>query len=113
MPGFMSDWKGDFSKQLNSIEKLLRLLQRQVVISSKRIEEIKVTMEQTEKTHSRAADRMADRMIEMAMVNQGRAMEAASHRRTLDEKSTEKADLWQDSPDTQWPPPGCDTVNIP
>lgn len=109
-------WKDDIVKiveQNDMLERLLRVLQGQVAINSKRIEAMRVIMDQSEKTRSRAADRMADRMIEMAMVNRGATMEAASHRRTLDEKPEGGADPWQDNPETQWPPPGCDAVNIP
>jgi cobalamin-dependent methionine synthase I len=107
-------WKEDFSKQLDVVERLLRVLQGQTAINSKRIEAMRVIIEQSEKTRSRAADRMADRLVEMAMVNQGKAVEAASHRRSLEENpEAEAADPWQDSPDTQWPPPGCDAIQMP
>lgn len=109
-------WKEDIKTTVDTVgflEKQMRILQGQTAINSKRIEAMRVILEQSEKTRSRAADRMADRMIEMAMVNQGKAVEAASHRRSLEEEVGEKGDLWQDSPDTQWPPPGCDEVTMP
>jgi len=109
-------WKDDITKmveQQDTIERLLRVLQGQIALNSRKIDALKVIVDNQIVTQSRAADRMADRMIEMAMVNRGATVEAASHRRTLDEKPVEGADLWQDSPDTQWPPPGCDAVNMP
>lgn len=106
-------WKEEMSEKLDVLAKLLRVLQGQTAINSKRIEAMRVMMEQTEKTRSRAADRMADRIIEMAMVNQGKADMATSHRRTLDETPEEEPDPWQDSPEAQWPPPGCDAVTMP
>lgn len=109
-------WRDDLATAVEQNEKVIRLLQvlqGQVAINSKRIEAMRVLMDDQIKNQSRSADRMADRMIEMAMVNSGRSVEAASHRRTLDEKPAEGADLWQDSPDTQWPPPGCDAVQMP
>ena len=78
-----------------------------------KIDGLILTVGMLEKTYSRAADRMADRMIEMAMVRQGAPGMAATHRRTLQETPEEGADPWQDSPDSQWPPPGCDAVNMP
>lgn len=101
------------SEQQDTIETLIRYLQGEVLINSKRIEALKIMMDQQITTQSRSADRMADRMIEMAMVNRGDTLAAASHRRTLDENPAEEPDLWQDNPETQWPPPGCEAVNMP
>lgn len=109
-------WKDDITKivaHMDTLERLLRVLQGQTAINSKRIEAMRVIVDQAEKTRSRAADRMADRLVEMAMVNQGKSDMAASHRRTLNEEPPEGTDPWQESPDTQWPPPGCDAMNMP
>lgn len=109
-------WKDEIAairEQQDIIENLIRMVQGQVVLNNRRIEAMQTLLGNQIKNQSRSADRMADRMIEMAMVNSGRSIEAASHRRTLDEKPTEGADLWQDSPNTQWPPPGCDAVQMP
>jgi hypothetical protein len=108
-------WKEDITTlvdQNGRIVKLLQVLQGQVAINSKRIEAMRVIMDQSEKTRSRAADRMADRLVEMAMVNQGSSDMATSHRRSLEEVP-EGADPWQDSPETQWPPPGHTEVSMP
>lgn len=109
-------WKADLEtavEQNTRIMRLLQVLQGQVAINSKRIEAMRVLLDQQIKTQSRAADRMADRMIEMALVNSGRAVEAVSHRRALKEEDESGRDPWQDSPATQWPPPNCDAVNLP
>ncbi len=109
-------WKDDIVtmvEQNSRIAKLLQVLQGQTAINSKRIEAMRVLLDGQIKNQSRAADRMADRMIEMAMVNNGKADMAATHRRTLDEKDMEGADPWQDSLDTQWPPPGCTEIKMP
>ncbi len=109
-------WKEDLAHIVEDNErtqKLLIVLQGQMAMSNKKIEAMRVLLDEQIKNQSRAADRMADRIIEMAMVNQGGAREAAAHRRTLDEKPVEGEDLWQDDPNTQWPPPGCDAVSMP
>ena len=109
-------WKNDIitlMDQQTKIIKLLQVLQGQTAINSKRIEAMRVLMDEQMRNQSRSADRMADRMIEMAMVNSGKATEAASHRRTLGEQLPEANDLWQDSPETAWPPPGHDAIAMP
>lgn len=109
-------WKEQIEKIAEDVRgtaKMLRVLQGQTAINSKRIEALRVMIEQVEKTRSRSADRMADRLIEMAMVNQGGAAVAASHRRSLNEELPESTDHWQDSPEIQWPPPGCDAMDMP
>ena len=108
-------WKEDITtlvEQNGRIVKMLQYLQAQVAINNKRVETMRAVMDQSEKTRSRAADRMADRLVEMAMVNQGNSREAAGHRRALEEVP-EGSDPWQDSPETQWPPPGCTEVSMP
>lgn len=109
-------WKDDLEmmvKKVGEISGRLRVLQGQTAINGKRIEALKIMIDSQVQNQSRAADRMADRMIEMAMVNRGSTVEAASHRRTLQESEPEGTDLWQDNPETQWPPPGCDAINMP
>lgn len=109
-------WKNELTRvgeKIDTVVRMLQVIQGQTAINGKRIEAVRVLLDQQIKNQSRAADRMADRLIEMAMVNKDKAREAASHRRTLNEEEVEGKDLWQDSPNTQWPPPGCDAVNIP
>jgi len=109
-------WKEDLTTivdQNRVLHKMVQLLQGQTAINGKRIENLKVLLDEQVKNQSRAADRMADRMIEMAMVNTGRSVEAASHRRTLAEPQPGVSDLWEENPSDQWPPPGCDAVQMP
>lgn len=59
--------------------------------------------------------KMADRVIEMAMVQQGGLSDANSHRRVagLDDKIPEATeDIWADEKD-DWPPPGCAALEMP
>ena len=109
-------WKDDLqnlTKQMEQMTHMLTVIQGQGVLNAKRIEALKVIFDSHVKGASRSADRMADRIVEMAMVNQGKADMATAHRRTLEETPVEGADLWQDSPETQWPPPGCDELRMP
>lgn len=106
-------WRDDIISKLDSLEKMIQVLSGQIAHNSKKTEDLRIMVEQSEKTRSRAPDRMADRLIEMAMVNQGQSATAAGHRRSLDESTEKEGDPWQDSPDTQWPPPGCDVVSMP
>lgn len=102
-------WKDDIKDTVARMD----LLMKEIVILYQRIEKLETTLGRQVADQSRAADRMADRMIEMAMVRQGAPDMAATHRRTLDEKPVEGTDLWQDSPEEQWPPPGCTEVRMP
>lgn len=111
-------WKEDIAKmveQNDMIERLLRLLQGQVAINSKRIEAVRVLLDGQIKNQSRSADRMADRMIEMAMVNQGKPTEAAVHR-TRSDNAFSSQDAWavgsEQNPDDVWPPAGCDSMEL-
>ncbi len=110
-------WKDDLveiKEQNERMIHLIRMNQGQLEINNKRIETMQVLLNGLIKNQSRSADRMADRMIEMAMVRQGSPEMAATHRRTLSECLVpDETDLWQDNPSTQWPPPGCDAVDMP
>lgn len=109
-------WKDDLAalvEQTTRAAKLLQVLHGQIALNTRRLEEMKIVMESQIGDQSRSADRMADRMIEMAMVRQGSPEMAATHRRTLSEKRPEGVDLWQDNPETAWPPPGHDAISMP
>lgn len=59
--------------------------------------------------------RMADRVIEMAMVNQGGRSDAVKHRHVtrLDDRVPEDTgDPWAEQQD-DWPPKGHDSLNMP
>jgi hypothetical protein len=105
-------WKEDLKRTADGIARhdaILKGITSLLAAQSKRISELTHTV----KTMSSAADRMADRLIEMAMVNNGAPRDASIHRRALqDEVPQEQADLWQDNPSTEWPPPGHDALNL-
>ena len=108
-------WKDDLEaiKEQNvTLLKMLQVLTSQVALASQRTDKMRALVDEMVKSQGRAADRMADRIIEMALVNQGQGAAAVSHRRSLDEKLPEGTDLWEDKPETQWPPPGCTAVDM-
>lgn len=106
-------WKDEIISKLHNLEKMVQVLSGQIARNSKKTEDLRIMVEQSEKTRSRSADRMADRLIEMALVNQGMGREAAAHRRSLDEGTEKEGDPWQDLLETQWPPSGTDEVHMP
>ncbi len=109
-------WKDDLKKLLEGIDGLhqtLKVNQALIVGNSKRLGVLEGRLKALETNQSRVADRMGDRLIEMAMVQQGGTRDAAIHRRALDEGEPEQNDLWQESPETEWPPKGCDAINLP
>ena len=108
-------WKEEFSEKLDELMKAIRALQSQVLMNSKRLETLAIEARSAERTRSKAQDRMADRLIEMAMVNRGQGRNAAIHRRSAadDVTSPEHGDLWQENEDTEWPPKGHDALNLP
>ena len=107
-------WKDDMVEMVKHLEKTIRVLQAQITIQGKRIIALRQFVGDAEKNRGQSADRMADRLIEMAMVNTGESRDAAIHRRSLGETvPPEQGDLWQESPETEWPPKGCDAVNMP
>lgn len=110
-------WKDDLTSLLETtshLEKMMKLLQTQMALQSKKLDHLQRTVEAAEKNKGQSADRMADRLIEMAMVNKGMTYDAATHRRSLGQQTPpELNDLWQDSPETEWPPKGYDAVRMP
>ncbi len=64
-----------------------------------------------------STDRMADRLIEMAMVHRGSAQSASVHRNAArlerpSEMPEATDDAWAETQD-DWPPKGHDTLNMP
>ena len=107
--------KDDLKKSVGTLDLVttqLKVVIGQTALNSKRLIDLKSSMDQMQKTQSGSAEKMADRMIEMAMVNQGQSREAAGHRRSLDEHVEDTTDLWKNAGD-DWPPTGCDAVNMP
>lgn len=110
-------WKETLTElddKIGTLTRLVTSLHGQVAIHSKRVEALRVAIETSERTRSHSADRMADRLIQMAMVNKGMGRDAGIHRRAQrDEVPEEQADLWQEDPETEWPPKGLDALNMP
>lgn len=101
-------------EQVTRMNGMLRVMQGQTALNTKKIEALRVAVETSEKTRGQSADRMADKLIEMAMVNQGLGRDAAIHRRSQTIETPEQpSDMWQDTPGTEWPPKGCDALNMP
>ena len=105
------DWKGGLLEGHVDILKALRIIQSQLVTQSKKLDALRVQVESMVKNKGESADRMADRLIEMAMVNKGLGRDASVHRRYV--QDDKPADLWQESPDTEWPPKGHDAISMP
>jgi len=110
-------WKDDLKRVVETLDLVttqLKVTIGQNALNDKRMIEVKAQLDAMQKTQARAVDRMADRMIELAMVNQGDSRSAAGHRRSLDENDhvEDTNDLWRNTGD-DWPPPGCDEVRMP
>lgn len=106
-------WKeslAELDRRMDMMIRHLGTLQAAVMNHSKEVRLLRETVAKGNKS----ADRMADRLIEMAMVNKGMGRDAAIHRRSLqDEAPLEQQDLWQESPEEEWPPKGFDAINMP
>ena len=105
------DWKGTLLEGQADILKALKIVQAQLVAQGKEIRTLRAQMELVAKNKGESAERMADRLIEMAMVNKGLGRDASIHRRYV--KDDKPEDLWQDTPEKPWPPPGCDELRMP
>jgi len=106
-------WKESLAELGTKMDMMIRhlgTLQASVMHYTKEIKALQEAVARGNKS----ADRMADRLIEMAMVNKGMGRDAAIHRRSLsDDTPSEQQDLWQESPEEEWPPKGFDSINIP
>ncbi len=103
-------WKEDLREVEHNTDKVFIQLgsmeRRQAAMNTKIDLVVRLVQEQM--------TRMSDRLIEMAMVNNGMGRDAAIHRRSLTEEApTPPADLWQDNPENEWPPKGHDALNLP
>ncbi len=65
--------------------------------------------------HDQQIQKLLDRVIEMAMVNQGKPVEATAHRSKSDNTFSNE-DSWSivsgENPDDVWPPAGCDSMEL-
>jgi hypothetical protein len=108
-------WKEDLSTLVSTVshlEKTVKYLQTYIIAQTKKMGQLTQSVETLRKERGQSIDHMADRLIEMAMVNKGMSRDAAIHRRSLGEEPLPQ-DPWQDSPDAEWPPSGYDALNMP
>jgi TolA-binding protein len=101
-------WK----ETVEELPKLVKTLMAQVAAQSKRLERIEAQLQDLHREKSQSVEQMADRLIEMSMVQRGESREANMHRRTTPGISqNEPSNLWGDLPDeAQWPPKNVDVV---
>lgn len=93
--------------KLDLMTRHLGTLQAAVMEGNRKLEALRTVVE----LQSKSAEKMADRLIQMAMVNQGMGREAAGHRRAQQDETPESgSDLWAN--EEEWPPPGCDTLTM-
>lgn len=95
---------------LDSIIRFMNALDLAAVQTNKRLEALQATVE----SQNKLIDKLADRLIQMAMVKQGMGREAAGHRRSEQTSGTAvDDDLWTEEKEGEWPPPGHDALTMP
>ena len=101
------------------IEKTIRTVLAQGLANGKKLQRIEEQLqrieEQLQRLHrekNQSVEQMADRLIQMSMVQRGESREASVHRRTAPGTSQEEpSNLWGELPDeAQWPPKGVEVV---
>ena len=109
------NWKdmlGETSKRVADVEKLLRTVMAQELANSKKLQRIEEQLQSLHREKNQSVEQMADRLIQMSMVQRGESREASVHRRTAPGASQEEpSNLWGELPDeAQWPPKGVEVV---
>jgi hypothetical protein len=103
----MSGWR----ERLNEIDKRTNVIAAQVTALAIVVQRLASSIEDLRREHVRTCSRLADKLIELAMVNRGEAAAAVAHRRA---EPVEPVDsLWDGNPETDWPPPGTTRLDIP
>ena len=104
-------------KRVDSLERMLKFLVAQAAAQSERLERIEAQLQALYRDKSQSVEQMADRLIQMSMVQRGESREASVHRRTTPGiassllESVGPANLWGELPDEdQWPPKNVDVV---
>lgn len=106
-------WKNDVIDRLDHLQRDLTTLKTFVVAQGRLLSSLAEKVERLSSNQSRAADKMADKLIEMAMVQQGANKSASIHRRSqVDMMEEGHSDPWQEK-DNEWPPAGCDELRMP
>lgn len=89
------------SDKLDEMTRFIGALQAAVMEGNRKLETLRVVVD----SQSKLVDKLTDRLVEMAMVNQGMGREAAGHRRAQEDTSTpEPEELWDE---------GCDVLTMP
>lgn len=109
------NWKdmlGETLKRVEDIEKFLRTVMAQELANSKKLQRIEKQLQSLHREKNQSVEQMADRLIQMSMVQRGESREASVHRRTAPGTSQEEpTNLWGELPDgAQWPPKGVEVV---
>ena len=91
-------------QKLDDIMRSIVVLQTKVKNVTVRLESMALSLEQVN-----LVDKLSDKLVEMAMVNQGMGREAASHRRS---QTVEDPIPPLDSSDELWDE-GCDVITMP
>ncbi len=92
-------------EKLNKVIHSIAILQASVMEGTRRIEAMSLVVD----TQGKLVDKLSDKLVEMAMVNQGMGREAASHRRS---QTVEDPIPPLDSSDELWDE-GCDVITMP
>lgn len=110
------DEMGESLSKINErLDSLLHLMKDIVLLESK-IEimekEIGGRLDKMEASQVDSS-KLVDRLIEMAMINRGQAVEAVTHRAQARlENDFSNKQSWEDEPDEEvWPPPNCDVLD--
>ncbi len=102
----------ELPKRIDLLEKMLDALMAHGVSQDARLKRIEARLQAIHQEKSQSVGQMADRLIEMSMVQRGESQAANVHHRTTPSTTQgEPSNLWGDLPDeAQWPPKGIDVV---
>jgi len=81
---------------------------------SHRLQQVQESSKRIDTKLDNQVQKLLDRVVEMAMVNQDKPVEAAAHR-TRSDNSFSNPDAWavgSEQADDKWPPEGCDTMEL-
>ncbi len=100
--------------RLDEIGPYLRTLNEQQSAASHRMAMLEDWTRRVDVKHDQQIQVLLDRVIEMAMVNQGKPAAAAIHRTKSDNLFSNKYSWGAVSEQTEdeWPPPGCDSQEL-
>ena len=110
-------WKEDIGSLLDKVDSLsntVKILVAKSYTQAQSQKRMEAQLEDLHREKSQAVEQMADRLIQMSMVQRGESREASVHRRTAPGHSPDgpsNSNLWGDLPDeAQWPPKNVDVV---